>query len=478
MPVRTRQFRDARTPHRPLVVTPLFPPEMAVAAQDAVFTLRRNTPDLSAAAPSSLGQLLFMIALGFGAASGLMLAPFATLTLLHALAVWGFAGLAIVRLTAALTPLPVARLSPRSDVLPMWTVLVALYEEADVVASLVAALDRLDWPTDRLDILLLVEADDLSTQHAIARLNLSKPYRVLVVPFGQPRTKPRALNVGLAFARGQFVTVYDAEDRPSPAQLRAAHAALTDPKQPKQACVQSPLTIHNAQEGWLTAQFALEYAIQFQIIVPALVRLGWPVPLGGTSNHFRCDVLRKIGGWDPYNVTEDADLGIRLMRSGWKTGYIRPETLEEAPPRLRAWLRQRSRWLKGHAQTLGVHTRYPLTLLHEIGPWPMFGFIVTLGGTVVSALLHGPLALGAVLATMLGVLPRDDTAVLLLGIGSSWVAGAVATYRMGYHSHWAAALTMPLYWPFQTLAAVKALHGLVTKPFEWDKTAHGHAARQ
>jgi cellulose synthase/poly-beta-1,6-N-acetylglucosamine synthase-like glycosyltransferase len=478
MPVRSRQFRDARTPHRPLVVTPLRPPEMAVAAQDAVFNLRRRTPELSAAAPSSVGQMIFVIATGFGVASGLMLAPYATLGLLHALALWGFTGLAFVRLAAALTPLPVAHVSVASETLPMWTVLVAVYDEADVVAGLVAALDRLDWPIERLEILLLVEADDISTRSAIARLNLTKPYRVLAVPFGEPRTKPRALNVGLAFASGQFVTVYDAEDRPSPAQLRAAHSALTDSNQPKLACVQSPLTIHNAQEGWLTAQFALEYAIQFQVIVPALVRFGWPVPLGGTSNHFRCDVLRKVGGWDPYNVTEDADLGIRLLRSGWKTGYIRPETLEEAPPRLRSWLRQRSRWLKGHAQTLGVHTRYPIVLLNEIGPWAMLGLVLTLGGTVVSALLHGPLALAAILATMLGVLPRDDTFVLLLGIGSSWVAGAVAAYRMGYHSHWIAALTMPLYWPFQTLAAVKALHGLVTKPFEWDKTAHGQAARQ
>jgi glycosyltransferase XagB len=477
MPVRTRQFRDARTPHSPLVVTPRRLPEMAVAAQDAVYKLRRNSPESSAAAPSSAGQMIFMITLGFGAASGLMLAPFETLSIFHALALWGFAGLAFVRLAAAFTPLPIAPVRHGSDYLPMWTVLVALYDEAEVVGSLIAALDRLDWPSERLEILLLVEADDISTRLAIGRLNLSKPYKVLPVPFGEPRTKPRALNVGLAFARGQFVTVYDAEDRPSPAQLRAAHAALTDPQQPKLACVQSPLTIHNAHEGWLTAQFALEYAIQFQVIVPALVRFGWPVPLGGTSNHFRSDVLRKIGGWDPYNVTEDADLGIRLLRSGWTTGYIRPETLEEAPPRLRSWLRQRSRWLKGHAQTLGVHTRYPTVVLREIGPWAMLGLILTMGGTVVSALLHGPLALAAILATMLGVLPRDDTVVLLLGIGSSWVAGAVAAYRMGYHGHWAAALTMPLYWPFQTLAAVKALHGLVTKPFEWDKTAHGQAAR-
>jgi cellulose synthase/poly-beta-1,6-N-acetylglucosamine synthase-like glycosyltransferase len=204
----------------------------------------------------------------------------------------------------------------------------------------------------------VLEADDRDTQRALVRLNLGPPFEVIIAPAIGPRTKPKALNVALPFARGAYTVVYDAEDAPDPDQLRRALDAFRGAGG-RLACVQASLTVDNTADNWLARMFTANYAGQFDVFLPGLAALRLPFPLGGSSNHFRTAVLRKVGGWDSYNVTEDADLGIRLYRFGYHSAALSSATYEEAPARYRAWLAQRSRWYKGWIQTWRVHMRRP-----------------------------------------------------------------------------------------------------------------------
>ena len=247
--------------------------------------------------------------------------------------------------------------------LPEYTLIVALYHEASVVRRLVAALDAIDYPREKIDIKLVVESDDIATRKAIARLDLDPAYHVIVAPAGGPRTKPKALNAALPFARGKYTAVFDAEDRPEPDQLRRAAACFRDGGA-RLACVQGRLTIDNTADSWLTRLFTAEYCGQFDVLLPALARWQLPLPLGGSSNHFQTAALRKASAWDPYNVTEDADLGMRLSRLGYETSVMGSTTYEEAPGRMMPWLNQRTRWFKGWVRP--VKSQYFSLLLNGI----------------------------------------------------------------------------------------------------------------
>ena len=207
-----------------------------------------------------------------------------------------------------------------------------------------------DYPREKLDIVIALEADDRDTRAAIEKRKGCLPVTLVTVPVSHPRTKPKALNAALPFARGSFTVIYDAEDRPEPDQLRRALQAFGAGGN-RLACVQAKLCIDNTGDGWLARMFTAEYAGQFDVFLPGLAAMRLPLPLGGSSNHFRTATLRAIGGWDAYNVTEDADLGMRLSRFGHRTAVIASTTYEEAPARLGAWLRQRTRWFKGWMQT-------------------------------------------------------------------------------------------------------------------------------
>jgi cellulose synthase/poly-beta-1,6-N-acetylglucosamine synthase-like glycosyltransferase len=366
--------------------------------------------------------------------------------------------------------------------LPIYTVIVALYREATAVKGLVAALRRLNYPPEKLDIKLVIEPDDRETREAIAALRLDPPFEVIVAPRGGPRTKPKALNAALQFARGEYVAVYDAEDIPEPNQLRLALNAFNADNH-RLACVQACLTIDNTDDSWLTRMFTAEYAGLFDVFLPGLAVWRLPLPLGGSSNHFRTAALRQIGAWDPYNVTEDADLGMRLVRFGYHVGVIPSTTYEEAPARFGPWLRQRTRWFKGWMVTWLVHTRSPLRLLRELG-WPGFAtFQLVVGGTVLAALVHALFAVQLAL-TLAGSLPEDAVARVILGVHiMTLLAGYTISAALGVvglrarrlsRVGWALLLT-PIYWVLLSVAAWRALFQLVRAPTYWEKTAHGLA---
>jgi cellulose synthase/poly-beta-1,6-N-acetylglucosamine synthase-like glycosyltransferase len=258
-------------------------------------------------------------------------------------------------------------LPPADDEVPVYTVMVPLHREGRVLGRLVERLCALDYPTDRLQVLLLIETDDEETWNAVRGFALPEHIQPVSLPAGQPRTKPRALNIGLCESRGEFVVIYDAEDHPEPDQLRKAVAALRS-SSVDVVCVQARLNFYNRHQSVLTRLFALDYAVWYDQLLPGLIRgRGRFVPLGGTSNHFRIDALRRVGGWDPYNVTEDCDLGVRMGRERLRVAMVDSSTWEEAVPRVRPWVRQRSRWVKGYLQTFLVHVRHPLRLWAQLG---------------------------------------------------------------------------------------------------------------
>jgi glycosyltransferase XagB len=384
------------------------------------------------------------------------------------------------RLIAAFAPQrpPAPLYAPADGRWPLYTVLCPVYREANVVADLIGALERIDYPRDALDIQILVEADDVDTILAAIGRSTARHVRVVMVPAAEPRTKPKALNVGLARARGEYLVVYDAEDRPHPTQLRAALGAFAQGG-PQLACVQAPLAIDNARAAWISSHFAAEYAIQFGQILPFLARLGLPLPLGGTSNHFRVDALRASGGWDPFNVTEDADLGYRLAREGWRCGVIEPATWEEAPITLKAWISQRTRWIKGHMQTWLVLMREPFKAMREMGVLAFLSLHLVLGAGFAAAFLHAPLAFMFLVAllTPYGAIGPADLALAACGYAAAMLAAARATARCNDENHARAALTMAAYWPLASIAALRALAGLMFRPHSWTKTTHGVSLR-
>ena len=383
--------------------------------------------------------------------------------------------LGVFRLVLCFMPRRMA--APEPTLWPHYTVIVPLFREAHMLRGLLDALSALDYPRDRLDIVFACEATDPGTVEA-ARAVAQPPFRVAVVPpaepGGEPQTKPRALNHVLNRSTSGLVTIYDAEDRPHPRQLKAAARAFA--AHPDWAALQAPLDYFNTGDNALAAQFGLEYAGLFHVLLPGYDRLGLPFPLGGTSNHMRRDALERVGGWDPFNVTEDADLAFRLAGHGHRIGWIAPPTQEEACYRMRPWFRQRSRWLKGYMQTWLVHMNAPLS-----GGWRRAVMLqLTLGLSLLSIASYAPVMLVLGLwaaAHQIGVvhasLPPLYLGALAFSLLSGMTVGALGAVRAGKPELLGHVPLMPLYWLLLFPPLLQALWELRTNPFHWHKTEHG-----
>jgi cellulose synthase/poly-beta-1,6-N-acetylglucosamine synthase-like glycosyltransferase len=366
--------------------------------------------------------------------------------------------------------------------LPIYTVLVPLYKEAESVPGLLKALARLDYPKERLDIKLIVESDDVTTLAALKDARPASNCEILRAPYSLPRTKPKACNYALRFARGEFVTIYDAEDRPDPDQLKKAVAQFRHTSE-EVVCLQARLNYYNRPETWLTKLFSIEYACLFNFLIPGLYRTGIPIPLGGTSNHIALDRLRDIGEWDPFNVTEDADLGLRLAAHGYHTEPLDLLTLEEAPLHVKGWLKQRSRWVKGYFQTWLVHMRNPAGLKQHCGRIGFWGVQFFIGGSSLLYLL-APfmwiIALSWLLAPQWLAYDRlpdglmeISLAVLTAGIVIQWYTALVTVKRQAWRNMDASVLVFPLYWALHSIASLRSIWQLIFAPYHWDKTSHG-----
>lgn len=423
-----------------------------------------------AAAPIALSVLILVSPLPFGRIVAILLSAFFFLGMLLKSA--------IAFLEIADRPAP-----PLSDAdLPSYTILVPLYREAGILPDLVAHLDRIDYPSSKLQCLLLIEADDEETL-AAANLHARHPrYQIVPVPPQEPRTKPKALVYGLPFATGRLVVVYDAEDRPEPNQLRKAAAAFAS--DPALGCVQARLTIDNT-ENVISKLFALEYAANFDVFLPALAEWRMPLPLGGTSNHFPLSVLKRTGAWDPFNVTEDADLGIRLARYKYRSITILSRTFEEAPVSPSQWMGQRRRWVKGWMQSLLVAMWPGRGSAPALTPKDRLAVLAILGMGVAGLLAYAPACLvGLVAALALGGVPEPDgllawglLAANFLNVTVLVLSSSVMAFRglrsIGRMDLVPMIALLPFYWLAMSFASWQAFVQLLRRPFVWEKTAHG-----
>ncbi len=377
----------------------------------------------------------------------------------------------------------IARRLDRSQ-LPRYAAMVPLYKETSVVDDLIRNLAALDYPQEKLKIILLLEADDTPMVEHVQSRVLPPNFHLLLVPPSQPRTKPKAMNIGLQHVDAEYLVVYDAEDCPDPDQLLKVVAAFqTLPS--NVACVQGLLTHHNPRENMLTRFFASEYSSWFRLYLPGLARHDWLFILGGTSNHFKVSVLREVGGWDPFNVTEDADLGVRLVRAGYQIKTVKTNTWEEANGHLWSWIKQRSRWIKGYMQTYLAHMRDPFALLRELGWQRFFVFQMMFGvaaltnllnplfwvltavyfltrSTFIESLFPGPILYLGALAMLAG-----NFLAIYISLTGAFVQREYGTIK------WM--LLTPAYWFLMSIAAWRALNQLIFNPHYWDKTMHGSA---
>lgn len=483
-PLRDHRFLD-RTTFLGLVQA-RFQNEIAQAASEG---LREDRPECSAARTLSDSQKAIVAFLIVAVLGGAMLFPWSAFILANALITAYF-------LFAIFFRIYLMAQSPRGKPadfrgldetnLPVVTILLPLLNDAEILPVLMDSIAQLDYPKEKLDIKLLFEEEDLKTQEAFKNLNAPAHFQSCVVPAGAPQTKPRACNFGARLALGEYIVIYDAEDRPAPDQLKKAVHHLSTAANDV-ACVQAKLFFYNANENWLTRQFALEYALWFDWLLPALQRIGAPIPLGGTSNFFRRDALRAAGFWDPYNVTEDADLGLRLAALGYRTEILDSVTEEEANCRLPNWIRQRSRWIKGYMQTWLVQMRRPQRIVRACGWIGLLATTLFIAGNFVSALANpilwtifflwlatDPLFVARLFPEPLLTL---NLFAFFFGNLAFIVMAAIAPLRKGLAVLSLNAFTAPFYWALASLGAYKGLYGLFVRPHYWEKTAHALSAQ-
>ena len=477
----------------PIEFTEISPHDARASAAACLRWVERAGAEMSARDRLSRAQLSLVVGSGIAIVLGVVWVPrwsaivLATLTTVVYLATLGhrlwvfrasFDGHAMFSVSD-----DEARAVPAAD-LPTYTVLVPAFHEPEIVAGLVRALEALEYPRDKLEVKLLLEQGDHETISATRRIRTTLPVKVLLVPPGSPQTKPRALNFGLLWSRGELVTIYDAEDRPEPLQLRRAAVAMR--KNPNMACLQARLEFHDAERSALAGLFSLEYLTWFRCFLPGLVNTGGVLPLGGTSNHFRRTALVAAGAWDAFNVTEDADLGIRMQRLGHDIGVLDSVTYEEANGDPINWIKQRSRWQKGYLQTALVHLRHPRLLRRQLGWRGVMHLVLFVAGTPMLALCNMAfwtlsLAWGATQAHVIQVAFPGVVYYLAVGswlIGNATIAylGAVTLLEADRPELLGAVLLTPLYWILMSIASVRAAIQLVVDPFHWEKTAHGLGA--
>ncbi|MBL4678284.1 MAG: glycosyltransferase [Mucilaginibacter sp.] len=457
----------------------------------SVFELVKRDPDSSAVVTFSTAQLIFIFVLIALVAIGLVLSFKNTSIIINVLISSFFLVAIIFKLFLALVGSrfelhqAVTREELRKvddDGLPIYTILLPVYKEDKLIKKLIWNLQSLDYPRHKLDVKLLIEEDDDKTFNAVKNLDFPAIFEVIVVPFHMPKTKPKACNYGLQFARGKYLTIYDAEDIPDTDQLKKV-VTLFNKLPEEYICIQSALNYFNRNENFLTRMFTLEYSYWFDYMLPGLDTLDIPIPLGGTSNHFKLQELVDLGAWDPFNVTEDADLGVRAYAKGHKIAIINSTTYEEANNEPINWIRQRSRWIKGNMQTYLVHMRDPANLIREIGWKGFLGFNFFIGATPITFLVYPLLLLIFIcyvvfdLSSIRSLFPDW---VLFMSIFNLMVGNIlmiyinmIAVFKRRFYELILFAIANPIYWLMHSISAYKGLYQLIVKPFYWEKTNHG-----
>jgi cellulose synthase/poly-beta-1,6-N-acetylglucosamine synthase-like glycosyltransferase len=459
--------------------------------KSSVYELLKHDPDSSAVVTFTTAQLVFIFVLLGLIAAGLVLnfkdvSIFINvcLSMFFLVAILFKLFLALVgsrfELHQAITKEDLREIN--DDELPVYTILLPVYKEDKLIKKLIWNLQSLDYPREKLDIKLVIEEDDDKTLNAVKNLDFPAIFQVIVVPFHMPKTKPKACNYALHFAKGKYITIYDAEDIPDTDQLKKVVSMFN--KLPENyICIQCALNYFNRNENFLTRMFTLEYSYWFDYMLPGLDTLDIPIPLGGTSNHFKLEQLIDLGAWDPFNVTEDADLGLRAYAKGFKVAIVNSTTYEEANNEPINWIRQRSRWIKGYMQTYLVHMRNPIKLWKKLGARGFLGFSFFIGATPLTFLTY-PLLLAIFIAYLLFDFSSIRTLfpdwVLFMAIFNLLVGNILmiyinmmAVFKRRFYELILFSIANPIYWLMHSIAAYMGLYQLIVKPFYWEKTNHG-----
>lgn len=459
--------------------------------KSAVFALRQSDPNNSASTTFTTPQLVFLFA-GLAITVLLLFYNFIPVSIALNVIVSTFFLISIMfKLFLALMGSrfemhqAVTREEVRNvvdDDLPIYTIQLPVYKEDKLIKKLIWNLQSLDYPREKLDIKLLIEEDDSKTLNAVRDLNFPAIFDVVVVPFHMPKTKPKACNYGLYFSRGKYLTIYDAEDIPDTDQLKKV-ITLFEKLPAHYICIQCALNYFNRNENFLTRMFTLEYSYWFDYMLPGLDTLDIPIPLGGTSNHFKLDKLLELGGWDPFNVTEDADLGLRAYSKGYKVSIVNSTTYEEANNEPFNWIRQRSRWIKGYMQTYLVHMRNPIKLIKKVGIKGFLGFNFFIGATPLTFLIY-PVLLFIFFTYVVfdfsfiaRIFPNWVLFIaifnLLIGNVLMVYINMMAVFKRRFYELILFSLANPVYWIMHSISAYKGLYQLIVNPFFWEKTNHG-----
>lgn len=466
-------------------------PAVQAAAEVDPLELSHRRPEWSASQPLTRAQKVATLALLAGLAAAFACCPLRTAQVLIAACTAFYVVLTVYKfvvIRASLSPSAILRFSPSEIAAqeprewPVFSVLVPMYKEPETVRQMVASLEAMEYPVDRKDVQILLEADDAATLEAARALTLPPGFRVTEIPPSFPRTKPKACNIGLHLARGEYLVIYDAEDLPEKDQLKKAVMAF-EASPANVVCVQSRLNYYNPRQNVLTRWFTAEYSAWFDLQLPGLAALNAVIPLGGTSNHFRTRVLQELMGWDAYNVTEDCDLGVRLARAGYATRMLETTTWEEACSDVWFWIKQRTRWQKGYIQTWFVHMRDPLKLCRELGPANFLHYHLLIGGVTFSVLVNPIFWL---MALVWFVFRPEGVAMLFPG--PVFAAGAVCLFvgnfvfiyvnllgccKRNKDDLMAWCLLTPVYWMMMSYSGWRAFIQFFRAPFVWEKTQHG-----
>lgn len=368
---------------------------------------------------------------------------------------------------------------------PTYTILCPLYKEGKVLTQFVKAIDALDYPKEKLQVLLLLEEDDKETITTAQNMHLPSYISIVIAPHSHPKTKPKALNYGLTFATGKYTVVYDAEDIPEPSQLKKVILAF-EKEEDSIICIQAKLNFYNPYQNILTRVFTAEYSLWFDLILTGLQSIDSIIPLGGTSNHFKTQNLKLLKGWDSFNVTEDCDLGLRLVKNGYRTAIVNSTTYEEANSELKNWFSQRGRWIKGYMQTYLVHVRNPRDFIKQTAISNFLAFQLVVGGKIFSLFIN-PLmwiitisyfifrqTLGPFIESFFPA-PIFYMAVICLVFGNFLYMYyyMIGCAKRGYFSLIKYGYIVPFYWLGMSISGWQALYKIITSPHYWAKTHHG-----
>lgn len=368
---------------------------------------------------------------------------------------------------------------------PSYTVFCPLYKEWQVVPQFVAAMSKLEYPKEKLQVMLLLEEDDKETIEHIQKMNLPSFFDMVVVPHSFPKTKPKACNYGLQFATGEYVVIYDAEDVPDTQQLKKAVLAFAKAKE-NTICIQAKLNFYNPHQNILTRVFTAEYSLWFDLVLTGLQSINAPIPLGGTSNHFKTRDLFQLRGWDSFNVTEDCDLGMRLVKEGYSTAIVASETLEEANSGMMNWFWQRTRWIKGYMQTYLIHMRDPMKFSRNLKNPDMITFQLVVGGKILSMFINPFMWLITIayfaFRSHIGLFIESffPPVIFYMAVVSLILGNFLYMYyymigcaKHGHHELIKYVFFVPLYWLGMSMAAWVATYKLIVAPHHWSKTKHG-----